>query len=242
MNTDPKYEVKCEKIHVSTGNHKLGKIHNINLLPGDEPITLKDGTLLTTVRGTCDGVCDGCKNYCYAMRDTKLHHNVIIYSSGENTRLCRENPDEYFRQIEDYLKHHRVKIFRFHSSGEIPNIDYFIRMNKIAVKFPEIHFYCYTKRFQILENFKQIYGPVAKNMVVNCSEWNGNTAGYDLEGLNFFVWDDGNDPEIAKLPHCRAVSAPEHPGGKGHSTGVNCVDCGLCWKKNNGHRIAVYNH
>lgn len=239
----PIYKINNKNIHISNGNHKLGKgLYNINLLPGDKPLTKKDGTLLANIKGTCDGVCGECKQYCYAMRDTTRYHNTCIPAQGENTRLCREKPEEYFKQLEKFLTHHKVKVFRFHSSGEIPNFDYFLRMNKLAVKFPKIHFYCYTKRFQILELYHQIYGDVAKNLVVNCSEWNGNTNLYNLEGYNFFVWDDGNDPEIAKLPHCRAVSAPKVPGGKGHSTGVKCIDCGLCWKKNDGHRIAVYNH
>ena len=237
------YKINNKNIHISNGNHKLGKgLYNINLLPGDGPLVKKDGTVLTNVTGTCGGVCRECKQYCYAMRDTTRYHNTCIPAQGENTRLCKENPEEYFKQLENYFAHHKIKVFRFHSSGEIPNFDYFIRMNKLAVKFPNIHFYCYTKRFQILELYHQIYGDVAKNLVVNCSEWNGNTKLYNLEGYNFFVWDDGSDPEIAKLPHCKAVSAPKVPGGKGHSTGVKCIDCGLCWRKNDGHRIAVYNH
>lgn len=241
----PIYKIEAKQIHISNGNHKLGRgLYNINLLPGDGPIVKKDGTVLTTVKGTCNGVCSGCKNCCYAMRDTMLHHNACVPAQGENTRLAIEKPDEYFKQISGFLtkNKNKVKVFRFHSSGEIPNLQYFIGMNKIAVKFPDIHFYCYTKRFNILELYKAMYGDVSKNLVVNCSEWNGNTKLYNLEGYNFFVWDDGNDPEIAKLPHCRAVSAPKKPGGKGHSTGVTCIECGLCWRKNDGHRIAVYNH
>ena len=239
------YNIKNNTIHISNGNHKLGRgLYNINLLPGDGPLYKKDGTLLTNVHGTCGGVCDGCKQYCYAMRDTTRYHNTCIPAQGENKLLAVNNIKKYFGQLVEFLTQNqkKVKVFRFHSSGEIPSFQYFLEMNKLAAKFPKVHFYCYTKRFNILENYTAIYGNVSKNLVVNCSEWNGNTKQYNLKGYNFFVWDDGTDPEIAKLPHCRAVSAPTHPGGKGHSTGVKCINCGLCWRKNDGHRIAVYNH
>ena len=241
----PIYKIEAKQIHISNGNHKLGRgLYNINLLPGDGPIVKKDGTVLTSVKGTCNGVCAGCKNHCYAMRDTIMHHNSCVPAQGENTKLAMENRSEYFYQLFNFLhkNQNKIKVFRFHSSGEIPDFDYFSKMNSLAELFPKIHFYCYTKRFNILEEYRKRFGEGAKNLVVNCSEWNGNTKQYNLKGYNFFVWDDGTDPEIAKLPHCRAVSAPTHPGGKGHSTGVKCINCGLCWRKNDGHRIAVYNH
>ena len=42
----PIYKIEAKQIHVSNGNHKLGKgLYNINLLPGDGPLKKKDGTL-----------------------------------------------------------------------------------------------------------------------------------------------------------------------------------------------------
>ena len=63
-----------------------------------------------------------------------------------------------------------------------------------------------------------------------------NVKGYNFEGLNKFVYDDGSDPEIAKMFHCKAVN----PDGK--STGLTCDKCGRCFKGNKGLITAVYAH
>ena len=48
------------KISMSKGNTKLGKdVYTFNTLPGEHALTLKDGTVLTNVLGTCAGCCEG---------------------------------------------------------------------------------------------------------------------------------------------------------------------------------------
>ena len=244
----PKYQIKVTeetKISISVGNIKIGTgIHAINLLPGDE--LLRNGTcgLLTDIHGTCTGVCDGCKNACYALRDAKRYHNTIIPSNGKNTLMWRKYPDLYFQQIKDYVLNpkNKVKVLRYHSSGEIENYDYLMRMVKLAKETPSVKYYFYTKRFDFIEKYLRENKKFPNNLVCNISVWHNNHLGYQLNGLNQFIYDDGDEPEVAKLKHCAAVSKPTKPGGKGKETGVTCDKCGLCWRKNKGHKIAVYNH
>lgn len=233
------------KISMSKGNTKLGKdVYTFNTLPGEHALTLKDGTVLTNVLGTCAGCCEGCENGgCYAVRDAKLHSNSIIPAQGKNTVIMRNSYDDGFAQIKAMLIAKKVKIMRWHSSGEIIDYDYLLRMVQLAKELPNVKFYFYTKRFDEVSRYIDEYGTFPENLICNLSAWRDNLKPYtNLSGLNQFIWDDGSDPALAKLPHCPAVSAPTKQGGKGHETGKTCSECGICYSKNNGHKICVYNH
>jgi hypothetical protein len=219
------------------GNSKLGKkVFAFNLMPGDKPISTKDKGQLTNVWGTCSGCCDGCQNYCYAVRDTRRHHNAVIPSVGKNTVIMRHDMDKGFKQIKEALIKNKAKVLRLHSSGEIMNYDYLLHMVKLAVEMPDVLFYFYTKRFAFMEQYLKECGALPENLVCNISEWKGNTEGYQLDGLNKFVYDDGTDPKVAKLVHCPAVDK------RGKKTGVTCSQCQRCFSGNKGIITAVYDH
>ena len=106
------------RIHITGGNAKIGKgVFNISLLPSDEPLTKKDGTQLTNIKGTCNGCCGGCKNNCYAVKQAVYHHNSVIKVWGENTLLARENMEEFFHQLDIFFNENIVAVFRWHVGG-----------------------------------------------------------------------------------------------------------------------------
>lgn len=232
INYDP-----AMKISLAKGNTKLGKgVFAYNMLPGDEPISTKDKGVLTNVKGTCDGVCGECANACYAIRDTRRYHNTCIPSLGKNTLIMRHNMEGMFEQLKEQLIKQKAKVLRYHSSGEIPTYDYLLHMVKLAVEMPDIQFYFYTKRFGFIEKYLKECGEFPENLICNISEWKGNTEGFELDGLNRFIYDDGTDESLKKLPHCPAVSS------KGKPTGIKCEQCKRCFSKNDGHITVVYSH
>ena len=242
------YQIKVTKdsiISISKGNTKIGKkVFTLNLLPGSKPISTKEKGALTDIKGTCEGCCDGCEKVCYACNDARRHHNSVIPANGKNTLIWREYPNLYFNQIKNYVTNpkNKVDIFRYHSSGEIETYDYLLRMVRLAKETPNVKYYFYTKRFAFIEQYLKEYEKFPENLVCNISVWHKNHIGYKLDGLNQFIYDDGDEPELANIPHCPAVSKPTKPGDKGKKTGVTCSQCGLCYRKNEGHKIAVYNH
>lgn len=225
------------KISLVKGNNKLGKgVYAFNLLPGAEPLTVSTKGKLTDIKGTCGGCCDGCEDYCYAVKDAKRYHHTCIPSLAKNTLIMRNNLDGMFKQLKDGLIAKKAKTLRYHSSGEIESYEYLVKMAKLATEMPHVKFYFYTKRFNILENYLKRNGKLPDNLVANVSEWKGNTTGYNLDGLNVFMYDDGTNPAMKSVVHCPAVDA------KGHKTGVTCDKCGRCFSKNDGHVTAVYAH
>jgi hypothetical protein len=144
--------------------------------------------------------------------------------------------DKGFKQIKEALIKNKAQVLRFHSSGEIMSYDYLLHMVKLAVEMPNVKFYFYTKRFAFMEQFVRECGELPANLVCNISEWNGNTSGYQLDGFNKFVYDDGTNPAVASLTHCPAVDK------RGKKTGVTCAQCGRCFSGNKGIVTAVYDH
>ena len=61
--------------------------------------------------------------------------------------------------------------FRWHSSGDIPDAQYFGMMVQIAEHFPEVKFLCFTKWYEIVNNFIDDGGVIPDNLNVVLSAW-----------------------------------------------------------------------
>lgn len=237
--TDALYEVYLTAethLHVQDGNRKVGKgIYTVNLLPGSKPLTLKNGTVLTNITGSCVGCCENCcEKNCYAIRYVKYHHNTCVNSYAENTVLARHDIKTFFNELQLFIDRSMVACIRYHASGEIPNYNYLVHMAKIAEENPTITFYTYTKRYSWLEKYVKENGDLPNNLVILVSIWKNN---YN-NPLNFpeFIYDDLSDPSLKDIIHCPAVDS------KGHETGIQCAKCKMCLRAKKGDKIAVYAH
>lgn len=221
-------------VHIQDGNRKVGKgIYTINLLAGDEPLTKKNGQQLTNISGTCKGCCDGCKCACYAIK-TQIFRNNNMRTWADNTILATQETDVFFKEIQQFIDRSMVAAVRFHAFGEVPSYDYLIHMVELAKNNPTIVFYTYTKRFNFVEKYLKENGSFPNNLTINMSIWHKN---YDNPyELPEFIYDDGTEEDVGKLPHCPAVDK------NGHETGVTCSKCKRCLRAKNGSKIAVYAH
>jgi hypothetical protein len=263
----PLYVIKQEeaKLHISKGNSKIGKgIWSFATLPGNAEHLIYIGkkVLLTDIPGTCSKHCDGCAKdgACYAWRDAKLHHNVTVRAWGENTLLLRNEPDRLFAEIDEFItgknskyfktgdeRYHAVKTWRWNVSGEVENVDQLKRMNDLARKHPEVAFGIYTKNYEALEELIKAE-EIAKNFVINVSEWHGVAAEFLARHpgeFNVFEYDDSNRDttrQPVKAVHCPAVDKSGHhvkmPDGLNP---ITCDHCGRCYRKT-GERTAVWAH
>lgn len=220
-------------LHISSGNSGTGKgVYTLNLLSGDEPLTLEDGTVLTNISGTCHGCCDKCKSDCYAIRNQKFrscYRNIKSWS--ENTIIANSNIPQLVDELNNFINNNLVSVFRFHSFGEIPSYEYLIAMNEIAKHNCDIKFYCYTKRFSWLVDYITVYGEFSPNLTILASIWDGN---WDNPfELPEFIYDAKRNMQI---PHCPKVDI------NGHETGVTCAKCKRCFSAKRGTKIAVYPH
>lgn len=222
-------------VHISNGNKKVGKgIYTINLLAGDEPLTLNNGMQLTNISGTCEGCCSECKGNCYAIKNQKYRSTVgNLTSWSENTLLAKEYIDQFFYEIQKFIDLNVVSVIRFHAFGEIPSYKYLEKMVELAKNNPFVRFYTYTKRFDWLEQLLS-QQELPDNLTINVSIWHGNYN--NPYKMPEFIYDDATDPTVQALPHCPAVDK------NGRETGVTCSSCKRCLYAKKGSKIAVYSH
>ena len=218
-------------------NEKTG-FPSVNLLAGDMnkiydgcvPGGLKDYFKL--ISGTCPCNCPGC----YAKKITRNYEPAIKFAA--NTIEAKTDPEKFWylvdRELYEWNRFVIYKIVRIHDSGDYFSDDYF----RYGMKFIKSHrettrFYGYTKADEIVDNYG--IGNIPDNMNLLCSPWGDISK--PIGNLPQFIYDDGSDPDLVKIPHCPAIDS------RGKKTGVQCKDC--CWcplyaKK--GCKKAVYAH
>jgi len=136
------------KLHISTGNSKLGKIPNISLPP---IITCPDFI-------PCYYECYCNKNFFY-LKKAKEKWN-------ENYELLQCNPYEFFSQLQSFLQTKKPKYFRFHTGGDCPDQNYVDNIILIAEICKNTKFLIFTKRYSF--NF---YDGQVPNFKVKYSAW-----------------------------------------------------------------------
>ena len=182
------------KLTISEGNMKIGRIPNVSLPP------------IVSCRSDAP-----CTNDCYALK--ALHRKTVHAAWWGNWDLLQADPERYFSEIDLYLWRRRVdkrfkpvRFFRWHVSGDIPNIDYLEEMKRIARIYSETRFLCFTKRYDLN------YNGLPSNLSIIFSAW----PGLPMPTRRFpIAWmQDGTETRIPS-------SALECPG--------NCQNCNMCF-------------
>ena len=143
---------------ISKGNKKIGNTLNVSLPPVI----------------SC-GNCSGCSLLCYDIKAV-LQYGNVRKARARNYAILLMDRKKYFDDIRKACKARKKnKYFRFHVAGDIPDIDYFDRMVKLAREFPEFKFWTYTKMYGIVNVWCRMYGKelIPENLSVMFSEWRG---------------------------------------------------------------------
>ena len=143
-----------ELVHISTSISKLGTaIPTVNL-----PAVL-----------TCRSDAP-CKKYRYACKGNFRFKNVIK-SLENNLNTYLNNPDIFFGTIDMQLQAIPYRYFRWFSSGDIVNAEFFERMVALANKHTATKFLCFTKKFEIVNAWIEKNGDLPDNLIVVFSNW-----------------------------------------------------------------------
>jgi hypothetical protein len=140
-------------IHISIQNRKLGaSIPSINL------------PAVTTCRANAP-----CRKGCYACKGTFLY-STVQKSMQNNLEIYKISPKAYFSQIQGYLQMIPFKHFRYHSSGDIVDMQYLELMVETAKKCKETKFLCFTKKYEIVNEYLTKH-KLPKNLNIVFSSW-----------------------------------------------------------------------
>ena len=197
-------------ISVSRGNSKLGSIPSVSL------------PSITTCR-QCD-----CHKKCYAKKLERLRPSVRK-AYANNLRVLEEHPDVYWREVEAAIMMSRF--FRFHVSGDIPDAAYFENMVAIAERNPHCNILCFTKRYEIINDYyeKNPYLPPNLHMI-------------------FSAWPDlvMDNPFSFPTAHVKFKNGWTTYGDKYYMCGGNCSECavvdGGCWGLTWGEEVVFNEH
>lgn len=213
--------LKINGVTLSLGNSKLGKVMNVSLPP------------------TCS--CDTSmpcfmRNQCYAMKHAYLPYGNVREAWNGNWEAWKDRPLEYFDAIKEGIVKKKPALFRWHVGGDIPerrNCElggaYLGGMCNIADTFPDVSFWCFTKRYDFVRaNAKQIKGTPNLNVIL--SAW----PGVKLDGRTRRAWpvcyaDDPKQPD------------PRIPADAVACSG-NCEKCLACASLAPGQSVKIKKH
>lgn len=201
---------KTEYVHVSYTNSKLGgQIASINLPAG---ITCRK-----------DAPC--CQKGCYAKKGHFNYPNVIK-SLAKNLQAYKDNPNYYFECIAIETKLN--KYVRWHSSGDIVDMQYFEGMCKVARKNKDTHYLCFTKKYEIINEFLSKGKRIPKNLSIVLSAWSDWIPENPYNLPMTYVYGKGFANE--QIPQ-DAIPCM----GK-------CQYCQACWTLKKGQNVFFYKH
>lgn len=153
MNTTPnKFTEPYPRL--SKGNAKLGAyISGVNLPAG------------MTCRSDAP-----CRKGCYAMKGHFMFKSVND-SLQKNLEAFLNSPTQFFDLIIAKLHILPYRYFRWHSSGDIVNKEYLEGMVRTAEECPQTEFLCFTKKYEIVNDYLDTHHSLPDNLHIVFSHW-----------------------------------------------------------------------
>lgn len=197
-------------VKISKGNSKLGAIPSVSL------------PSIKTCRQCA------CQEKCYAQKLERLRPSVKNAYEHNLVALLSE-PTTYWREVEASVMMSRF--FRFHVSGDIPNAAYLENMVSVAERNSHCEILCFTKRYEMVNEFIQQNGELPSNLHMIFSGWVG------LEMANPFSL-----PEA----HVRYRDGSTTARDDAIECSGNCTECALteggCWNLQKGQQVVFNEH
>lgn len=198
------------QIKISPGNIKMGNIPSVSL------------PAVVTCRECA------CNNKCYGRRIERRRPSVHK-AYQNNLRILQTEPDVYWREVEATIMLSRF--FRFHVSGDIPDVAYFYRMVEVAKRQPHCQLLCFTKKYDIVNDFLAAGRILPANLHIVFSGWVG------LDMVNPFAL-----PEA----HVKYSDGSTTANNDAIPCSGNCAQCattdGGCWSLQNGQQVVFNEH
>jgi hypothetical protein len=199
---------KENTISISKGNSKMGFIPSVSLPP------------IITCADDCT-----CAKKCYAAKLCRIY-GTVRKAYNRNLEILKNDMDSYFLQVKAAAM--VTKYFRYHVSGDIPDMNYLDQMVKLAEDLPGTTFLAFTKQYNFINNFLQ-YAQIPSNLKIIFSAWPGMPM---------------DNPH--NLPVAHVIFKGQEPDDSWKICGGNCSECACrgvgCWELKKGEHIAFYEH
>lgn len=197
-------------VSISNGNSKMGNISSVSL---PSVVTCRE----------CE-----CQKKCYARKIERLRPSVRN-AYINNLQILKDSPETYWREVESAIMTSRF--FRFHVSGDIVDYSYLLHMIEISERNKHCEILCFTKKYELVNQFLFNKGKIPENLHIIFSGWVG------LEMLNPF-----NLPEA----HVRFKDGFTTARLDAVECNGNCTECAMtdskCWNLKNGEQVVFNEH
>lgn len=197
-------------VSISVGNSKMGAIRSVSLPAG------------VTCRSCA------CQTKCYARKLERMRPNVAK-AYQNNLDILRSDPETYWREVEASVMMSRF--FRFHVSGDIPDAAYLAKMVEVASRQRHCELLCFTKKYELVNDFLRSGGVIPSNLHMVFSGWVG------LQMVNPFSL-----PEA----HVRYRDGTTTARPDAVECGGNCTECAStdtgCWTLRSGEQVVFNEH
>lgn len=168
-----------------------------------------------------------CFPECYCRKGNMRFDNVK-QSHMNKFKMYKKDPVAFFEEISYELTMTPFKYFRWHASGDIVDEQYLHLMCKLARKHRETHFLCYTKKYELVNEYLDHHRKPS-NLVLCLSAW-GDWLPDNPHNLPMSYVDFGNEkhyiPEFA------------------YPCSGNCGKCEgtRCWHLHKGESVVFHRH
>ena len=200
-----------DKISISDGNSKMGRIASVSL------------PAIITCRKECP-----CFKKCYAAKIERLRPNVKA-AYLRNWEILKRDPELYWWQVEAEIM--TQAFFRFHVSGDIPDRNYFEKMVEVSQRRRRCEILCFTKKFEIVNQFITDGGEIPQNLHMTLSPWKGLVM---------------ENPYCLPEAHVRYKDGTTTARPDAKVCNGNCAGCARaavnCWVLKRGEQIVVDEH
>ena len=161
------------------------------------------GSKLRLIKGS---VC----STCYALKGNYTRYPKIIQSQYKRLETIKDSQwvEAFNFLIRNKKSIKTSKVFRWHDSGDIQNLEHFNKIIQIAVDNPSVRFWLPTKESELIKNFE---GSIPKNLIIR------------LSGSMI----DGKPPIYSHTS--TVVTNKDNATCRSFDNGGKCGSCRMCW-------------
>lgn len=166
-----------------------------------------------------------CSKECYCTHGNMAYDNVR-QSHIKKYEMYKSNPVAFFNAIDNELNFIPFKYFRWHSSGDIVDMQYLDLMCKLARKHKETMFLCFTKKYEIINEYLNNHKK-PNNLTIVLSTWK--------------EWKPDNPHN---LPISCVIEKEEDIPLYSYECPGSCQDCNgqHCWHMKKGDVVSFHKH
>ena len=172
-----------------------------------------------------------CASGCYAKKGN-FKYEKVKNCYLKNYNFYMDHPQEYFKEIISFLNDGLVsyKYFRWHTAGDIVDNAYLLGMIETAKKCKNVKFLCFTKKFNLINEFLSQGNKIPNNLHIVFSAWH-----------NAFKVNNPYNLPVAYVFFKRKELNPDIPELALPCSG-DCSNCLACWSLKKGQSVYFNQH